>query len=422
MRRSNTAFAMAEQRQRSIPTIDLEKRIMRALESSTKGQRWLGLLPQVGMAAALVVLAALLAFWLSRSPILNHVAPAVTTKPSPLATRPSPKARIVGTSLTARYSASLGYEGATGDLLLFGGFTTDPPYGTVNDTWTWNGQSWQLRDIDHAPAPRTDASMVYDAAAKQLLLFGGVELTPAGASKAAVTGSQASAGGGPVNDTWTWGDGSWLELHPATAPSERFGALMAYDATRRQVVLFGGSGPAGHGLPFDDTWTWDGSTWTPQHPAHKPPGWTARAMVYDDSLNQILLFASFGCSAGSQGFCQTWQTWSWDGSNWFLRSTGNLSTETGYGVKVAYDAQRNAVVLFGGQIQGGRGPNSYFSETWIWTLSGGWRRQTPSSSPPQVDYSLAAMAFDYRTGVVVLFQPENGFWSWDGKAWSKLGP
>ena len=39
---------------------------------------------------------------------------------------------------------------------------------------------------------------------------------------------------------------------------------MAYDAATGTVVLFGGR--ASDGLVFNDTWVWDGATWTKQFP------------------------------------------------------------------------------------------------------------------------------------------------------------
>ena len=37
-----------------------------------------------------------------------------------------------------------------------------------------------------------------------------------------------------------------------------------------KVVLFGGS-PSGQGDVVGDTWVWDGTQWTEEHPAHSPP-------------------------------------------------------------------------------------------------------------------------------------------------------
>src|SRR5690349_7463112 len=39
----------------------------------------------------------------------------------------------------ARSFASMAYDAATGDIVLFGG---DSSQGIVGDTWTWNGSTW----------------------------------------------------------------------------------------------------------------------------------------------------------------------------------------------------------------------------------------------------------------------------------------
>ena len=66
---------------------------------------------------------------------------------------------------------------------------------------------------------------------------------------------------------------AWKQLQPATVPSARYGASMAYDAASHQVVLFGG---AGTGV-FSTTWTWDGTNWTEQLPADSPAARSAIA-------------------------------------------------------------------------------------------------------------------------------------------------
>jgi hypothetical protein len=52
---------------------------------------------------------------------------------------------------------------------------------------------------------------------------------------------------------------------------------MAYDAARGEVVLFGGW----DGTLLGDTWTWDGTTWTEEHPAISPPARILMGMAYD---------------------------------------------------------------------------------------------------------------------------------------------
>jgi hypothetical protein len=56
-----------------------------------------------------------------------------------------------------------------------------------------------------------------------------------------------------LGDTWTWNGTTWTQQHPATSPSARDVAAVA-DAATGTVVLFGGGSPDG-GV-FGDTWTW----------------------------------------------------------------------------------------------------------------------------------------------------------------------
>src|SRR5438105_2716674 len=64
----------------------------------------------------------------------------------------------------------------------------------------------------------------------------------------------------------------------ATSPSARYRMGMAYDQARGEVVLFGGNGATGD---VGDTWTWDGTTWTQQHPATSPSARYGMGMAYD---------------------------------------------------------------------------------------------------------------------------------------------
>ena len=105
-----------------------------------------------------------------------------------------------------------------------------------------------------SPSPRIFASMAYDPATGDMVLFGG------------------SSGATYRNDTWTWPDGThtWTQQSPATSPPARWGASMAYDPATGDMVLFGGYNSAGTGQT-NDTWTWNGTTWTQQSPATTPP-------------------------------------------------------------------------------------------------------------------------------------------------------
>ena len=58
---------------------------------------------------------------------------------------------------------------------------------------------------------------------------------------------------GACGGTWTWDGSTWTQQHPATSPSARSGASMAYDAATGNAVMFGGRGD--NGFP-STTWTW----------------------------------------------------------------------------------------------------------------------------------------------------------------------
>jgi hypothetical protein len=114
--------------------------------------------------------------------------------------------------------------------------------------------------------------MAYDLATRSTVLFGGAN------------------SGTTYGDTWNW-RGGWLQLSPATSPSPRLGAGMAYDGAAGNIVLFGGQSsliPAGTYL--NDTWTWDGTTWTQQFPPVSPPARSAMGMVYDVATKTVLGF------------------------------------------------------------------------------------------------------------------------------------
>jgi hypothetical protein len=52
-----------------------------------------------------------------------------------------------------------------------------------------------------------------------------------------------AVGGDWVNsadDTWTWNGTSWTEIFPATVPSNRYYFGMSYNPIAKAVVMFGG--------------------------------------------------------------------------------------------------------------------------------------------------------------------------------------
>src|ERR1700704_997407 len=71
---------------------------------------------------------------------------------------------------------------------------------------------------------------------------------------------------------------SWVQIFPTNSPSARQGPMVAYDPVSRKVVLFGGLDSSTY---LNDTWTFDGVTWTHETTAVAPPGRVVGAMAFD---------------------------------------------------------------------------------------------------------------------------------------------
>jgi hypothetical protein len=70
----------------------------------------------------------------------------------------------------------------------------------------------------------------------------------------------------------------WSQRTPATSPPARDGAAMAFDPGGGGVVLFGSCCKFNFFEIDDETWTWDGTTWTQKTPSTRPPARWAPAM------------------------------------------------------------------------------------------------------------------------------------------------
>src|SRR5205085_1523180 len=89
-----------------------------------------------------------------------------------------------------------------------------------------------------------------------------------------------------LGDSWEWDGRSWMRID-VTGPSARDHTQMAYDPTRRLVVLHGG----GLDEAATETWTYDGRAWT-RAPTTGPSRRYAK-MAFDTRANAVVLFGGF---------------------------------------------------------------------------------------------------------------------------------
>jgi hypothetical protein len=190
----------------------------------------------------------------------------------------------------ARYFASITDDAATRSVVLFGGASRPcDPSGDrctpLNDTWTWDGITWQQRLPVSSPSGRFSSNMADDVARGTVVLFGGC----------------CAASGGGLDETWTWNQTTWTQQTPATHPPAGYLASMAYDGANQSVVLFGGCCDS-TGSFSSSTWMWDGTTWTQPITPTAPPARAYASMAYDGATSSIVLFA--GCCGSFSG--DTW--------------------------------------------------------------------------------------------------------------------
>jgi hypothetical protein len=302
-----------------------------------------------------------------------------------------------------RSAAAMAYDGATGQLVLFGGDTSNGKGVALGDTWIWNGTTWSQRDVSPSPPGRIGAAMAYDPASRQLLLFSGTGATP-------------------EDDTWIWDGVAWHEVRPATNPPPRTDAAIAYDPAIGRIVMFGGWNPDSSGQPmYDDTWTWDGTNWTKLLPSTAPPARAEAVMAYDVVSRALVMFGGEGDVAPYSN-----ETWVFDGRAWALAHfpSGAAQPAARDATVMAADDANHTIVLFGGEESGGNN-----NDTWTWNGSE-WMQVHPRNAPPArgVETESGMMAYDPELHVDVLYggpvaNPQGSLgdtWTWNGLNWTEV--
>lgn len=236
----------------------------------------------------------------------------------------------ITTKPPARAYTSMTFDDFHGKAVLYGGFYGSSEYG---DTWTWDGVSTAWSPVTcsgNCPQARDQAGLAYDSDRHVVLMFGGQTATGAG-----------------LGDTWQLdvGTGAWSPVSPSNSPPAAV-AQMAYDAQRKVFVAF-----IDRGLP--GIWEYNAATntWSDHSSASPSPGKRSHSRIaYDASLKRTVLFG--GCvypdCVGSTNDNYVNDRWEWDGTCW--RNTTNSAKSPGvlqlFGL--TYDSVRQKTVIFGG--------------------------------------------------------------------------
>ena len=137
-------------------------------------------------------------------------------------------------------AGGIAYDPRSSTVLVFGG-TDGMGASNVNETWSWDGSTWKRLQPVARPAGG-NATLAYDAANQQMLLF---------------EAAYATAGAGTrVTSTWTWDGASWTSVAASGGPA--FGGDMTYNPARRELIIAGNTGEMYGAM---QTWIYSAGQW-----------------------------------------------------------------------------------------------------------------------------------------------------------------
>lgn len=244
---------------------------------------------------------------------------------------------VPGATLPNRCCMGMAYATSTGRMVTFGGLSNS--FSALGDTLEYDGVTWTTTTAT-GPTPRSYVTLTYDLMRDRVIAFGGADDT--------FTFCFA--------DTWEYDPvaQSWSQISTATTPPARAEPGLVYDIARGVVVMYGGWDLAS-GVTLGDTWEYDGVDWTQVFSPTSPPPRTCFNMVFDALRERAVVHGGI-----DYAFTSTFNdTWEYDGSTWSQLTPNNP------GPGVASPGMTHHIVtgetyLFGGTDEN----NSDNDDTW----------------------------------------------------------
>lgn len=261
-------------------------------------------------------------------------------------------------------------------LVVIGGTVPIQLSGTLGDLWELDRDRWSL--ATSSLPRRASPALAYDPRRQRVMIFGGRD-----------DGTVIR----PLDDLLAWDGTSMAMVAQTGTPPARWGAPMAYDPVRDELVLFGGAGLGGL---LGDTWTFRAGAWTPHAGAGPSPRVDARMLV--DPTGIVL----YGGSDGSKSLADLWR---WNGTSWTSLGEQAPGPRAAHGF--VYDTARRRAVLFGGALG---------TQTWEWNGSDTWEKR--GTAVPFIG-EFAAATFDPLRHQGIVVTPTSTFAMRDG-SWDQL--
>ncbi len=339
----------------------------------------------------------------------------------PLATPPLQWTQLspTGTPPSRRAYSQAVYDSLDDRVVVFGGADSlvmdGGPIDFRNDVWALSlsgAPAWsELTPAGTPPSPRAGASIVYDRARQQMVLFHGYDGTMLD------DGCTLSLDGSP-----TWAP---LEV-TGDVPLGRCLSAIAYDAPEDRVVVFGGLVDPQTSEALDDVWSLDLATpaWTELLPAGDAPSARAfAASAYDAPRNRMVIYG--GDSGMDMVTDAVWSLSLGADPEWINLELGRPPVRMDQAA--AYDPTHNVMVVFGGQWMG-----SPLDDAWSTPLGASphWTALAPTGTPPAARWGHTAI-YDPVRDRFLFFGGDDGvirmndLWELSlspSPAWTELAP
>jgi len=204
---------------------------------------------------------------------------------------------------------------------------------------------------------------------------------------------------GRSDETWGYDGATWTDLAPATTPTAATGARAVYDIPRSVVVMFGGKPNGFPAQPpaLDATWEFDGVDWTDVSPVTSPAGRAYHGMAFDLVRNVTVVFGGEPAGFLIGGFADTWEYDAVAGTWTQFAQTSAPGRRTK--VAMCYAIDGATTVMFGGfdPLTPGGGMND---TTWLFD-GASWSQAAVTGARPQPRFG-ASMVYDNARGVCVM--------------------
>jgi len=252
-------------------------------------------------------------------------------------------------------------------------------------TFLWDRATQQFERVASVlqPPVMTHLGMVYDLQRREAVLLGAT---------------------GAGTQTWRWSETTrqWQQHAGTSPPYAAFGSL-AYDVARAETIFFGGVLDWLQTAQYvNDTWAWNGTTWSQRQPASAPPERADAAMAFDFSTGGLVMFGGH-----DDAFTMLDDVWDWDGVTWTQRAVP-VSGGPSARARHAMVTRSNGVCVIGGDA-------GAMALDDVWLLQGTQWTYLPSDGLPPLTVPVASGDFTADEMIVLgghnpYGWPTSGVW------------